>query len=135
MGSRTRCFITPLCCGPSSTRRGTAVCEEGARIEAIARRVAAAAGFQRLKQEQVQAVVEFVRGRDVFVSLPTGFGKSLIYGILPAVIEIARGRPPKMSIALVISPLSALMLDQKSRFIPSGIGNCQRRIADEADCQ
>ena len=58
-------------------RRGVAVCEEGARIEAIARRVAAAAGFQRLKQEQVQAVVEFVRGRDVFVSLPTGFGKSL----------------------------------------------------------
>ena len=100
-----------------------AVCEEGVRIEAIARRVAAAAGFQRLKQEQVQAVVEFVRRRDVFVSLPTGFGKSLINGILPAVIEIARGRPPKMSIALVISPFSAqlLMLDQKSRFIPSGI--------------
>ena len=71
----------------------------------------------------MQAVVEFVRGRDAFVSLPTGFGKSLINEILPAVIEIARGRPPKVSIALVISPLSAqpLMLDQKSRFIPSGI--------------
>ena len=95
-----------------------AVCKEGARIEAIACRVAAAAGFQRLKQEQVQAVVEFIRGRDVFVSLPTGYGKSLIYGILPAVIEIARGHPPKMSIALVTSPLSALMLDQKSCFIP-----------------
>ena len=53
------------------------MCKESARIEAIAHRVAAAAGFQSLKQEQVQAVVEFVCGHDVFVSLPTGFGKSL----------------------------------------------------------
>ena len=105
-----------------------AVCKEGARIEAIARRVAAAAGFQRLKQEQVQAVVEFVRGRDVFVSLPTGFGKSLIYGILPAVIEIARGRPPKMSIALVISPLP-----YKNSSVPSptDVWNAIRQTREE----
>ena len=38
-----------------------------------------------LKQEQVQAVVEFVSGRDVFVSLPIGYGKSLIYESLPEV--------------------------------------------------
>ena len=90
-----------------------------ARIEAVARTVAAEAGYNNLKQEQVQAVVEFVLGRDVFVSLPTSYGKSLIYGILPEVIKRAQGRPQKTPIALVISPLSALMLDQKARFVPS----------------
>ena len=40
-----------------------------ARIEAVARAVAAKAGYNNLKQELVQAVVEFVRWRDVFVSL------------------------------------------------------------------
>ena len=55
-----------------------AVMAEG--IEAVARNVAAEAGYINLKQEQVQVVVEFVRGRNVFVSLSTGYGKSLIYG-------------------------------------------------------
>ena len=98
-----------------------AVCEEGARIEAIARRVAAAAGFQRLKQEQVQAWLNSYAG--AMFSSPFPLALANLNRILPAVIEIARGRPPKMSIALVISPFSAqpLMLDQKSRFIPSGI--------------
>ena len=41
----------------------------------------------RLKEEQLVAVEQFVSGKDVFVSLPTGFGKSLIYGILPAVYD------------------------------------------------
>ena len=81
--------------------------------------MAAEAGYNNLKPEQVQAVVEFVRGQDVFVSLPTGYSKSFIYGILPEVIQRAQGRPQKTSTALVISPLSALMLDQKARFLSS----------------
>ena len=47
-----------------------------AGIEAVAHTVAAEAGYNNLKQEQVQAVVEFVHGRDDFVSHPTGYGKS-----------------------------------------------------------
>ena len=38
-----------------------------------------------LKEEQLVAVEQFVSGKDVFVSLPTGFGKSLIHNILPAI--------------------------------------------------
>ena len=90
-----------------------------ARIEAVPRTMEAEAGYNNLKPGQVQAVAEFVRGRDVFVSLPAGYGKSPIYGILPEVIKRAQGRPQKTTIALVISPLSALMLDQKAHFIPS----------------
>ena len=92
-----------------------------ARIEVVARTVAAEAGYNNLKSEQVQAVVEFIRGRDVVVSLPTGYIKSLIYGSLPEVIQRAQERRQKTSIALVISSLSVLMLDQKACFVPSGI--------------
>ena len=40
-------------------------------------------GYERLKEEQLSAIEKFVCGQDVFVSLPTGFRKSVIYGILP----------------------------------------------------
>ena len=53
-----------------------------ARIEAVARTVAAKSGYNNLKQELVQAVVEFVRWRDALVSLLAA-ASLLIYGILP----------------------------------------------------
>ena len=35
-------------------------------------------GYDEMKQKQVDAVCTFLQGRDTFVSLPTGYGKSLI---------------------------------------------------------
>jgi superfamily II DNA helicase RecQ len=32
-----------------------------------------------LKKEQLDVIVKYVMGRDVFVVLPTGYGKSLCY--------------------------------------------------------
>jgi superfamily II DNA helicase RecQ len=40
-----------------------------------------------LKKEQLEAVLSLVAGKDVFVSLPTGFGKSLCFAILPGVFN------------------------------------------------
>jgi superfamily II DNA or RNA helicase len=37
----------------------------------------------KLKEEQKEAVHQVVNGRDVIAVLPTGFGKSLIYHLLP----------------------------------------------------
>ena len=46
----------------------------GGRRNLIAE-VARTHGYESLKEEQLLAIEEFVLGKDVFVSLPTGFGK------------------------------------------------------------
>ena len=38
-------------------------------------------GLLYLKDKQKESILTFLGGNDVFVSLPTGYGKSLIYGI------------------------------------------------------
>ena len=62
---------SPVTCKPSiycSNGGGYRLCQD--RSSAVARTVVAAeAGYNNLKQELVQAVVEFFRWRDVFVSL------------------------------------------------------------------
>ena len=60
------------------------------------------------------AIEEFVSDRDVFMSLPTGLRKSLIYGLFPPVIDRIRGHAVATSVALIVSPLASLMIDQKS---------------------
>ena len=68
-----------------------------------------------LKPEQEAALLSFLGGRDVFVSLPTGYGKSLSYAALPAAFDSLRNAPSK-SIILVVSPLIALMKDQVATY-------------------
>ena len=58
-----------------------------------------------LKEEQSLAIQEFVWGKDVFVSLPTGFGKSLIYGLLTPVIDRIRGHVIATSVALIVKTM------------------------------
>ena len=49
-------------------------------------------GFEALKEKQRETVLSFLNGNDVFVSLPTGYGKSLIYGVLPVVFDLMKGK-------------------------------------------
>ena len=44
-----------------------------------------------LKPKQHEAIISYVTGNDTFIVLPTGFGKSLIYAILPLVFNKIRG--------------------------------------------
>jgi len=44
-----------------------------------------------LKEKQLSALISFCEGNDVFVTLPTGYGKSMIYGLLPLVFAKLRG--------------------------------------------
>ena len=77
-------------------------------------------GFDRLKPQQFEAIAQFVEGKDVFVALPTGFGKSVIFGVLPTTFDKLFGRVGK-SIAVVVTPLAALMKEFRDKFIPRGI--------------
>ena len=54
------------------------------------RRAAASLGYPQLKEEQELAILSFVGGNDVFISLPTGYGKSLCYAVLPKVFDLLR---------------------------------------------
>ena len=63
----------------------------------------------------VQVIHQFVSGKDIFVSLPTGYGKSLCYALLPLVFDSLRSGDSGRSIVVCISPLTALMMDQRQK--------------------
>ena len=75
------------------------------KIEAIAREH----GYIELK-EQKHVMIDFIEGRYVFSCLPTGFGKSVCFMLLPDICDSLN--PGRKSMALVISPLLSLMNDQ-----------------------
>ena len=71
--------------------------------------------LKKLYPQQEKALSEFLSGSNVFVSLPMGFGKSLIYQMAPLVAnELQHSRFPNKSVVVVILPLVALMKDQVS---------------------
>ena len=49
-------------------------------------------GISSLKTKQQEAIKAFMNGKDVFVSLPTGYGKSLIYLLLPLIFDRVKGK-------------------------------------------
>ena len=45
-------------------------------------------GYDRLKPEQERVLSEFMSGKDVFVALPNGYGKSLCYVALAPAFDL-----------------------------------------------
>ena len=64
-------------------------------------------GYAGLIPEQEKAVRSFVSGRDVFLSLPTGSGKSICFAVLLWIFNELHQRKGD-SIVIVISPLLLL---------------------------
>ena len=65
-------------------------------------------GYNELRPNQLAAITSFVNGRDVFVCLPTGSGKSLCYCLLPTVFDKLKACTQSSIVVVVIS----LMKDQ-----------------------
>ncbi|XP_070551389.1 ATP-dependent DNA helicase Q1-like [Ptychodera flava] len=72
----------------------------------------------KLKDKQVECLEHVVAGHDVLGILPTGYGKTVIYALLPSVLAHLGTAGRKV---LVISPLVALMADQVARLDLLGI--------------
>ena len=61
------------------------------RIKQTIVAVAETLGFPSLKEKQLEALVSFAFGKDTLISLPTGYGKSIIYGLLPSLFDKLKG--------------------------------------------
>ncbi|CAB4494122.1 unnamed protein product [Rhizophagus irregularis] len=69
-------------------------------------------GFENFREGQVDAIMAYLSGKDTFVSLKTGGGKTLCYALSAICFE---------GLTIVFSPLKALMDDQKRELINAGI--------------
>jgi superfamily II DNA helicase RecQ len=72
-----------------------------------------------LKDKQIECLESIVCGRDTVGVLATGYGKSLIYTLLPTVLDTYYGKAGH--IVVVISPLVALMEEQRAKIADFGI--------------
>ena len=77
-------------------------------------------GYKKLKDKQREAIVQFVNGHDCFISLPTGYGKSVCYAVLPYLFDTLKQKKDSSTV-LCVSPLISLMCDQKEKFVARGL--------------
>jgi ATP-dependent DNA helicase RecQ len=69
-------------------------------------------GFDNFRGEQEKIIKSIISGKNTFVIMPTGAGKSLCYQLPATVLE---------GTAIVISPLIALMKNQVDQMMAFGI--------------
>ena len=77
----------------------------------------------RLKDQQKQAIVAAYEGKDAFVFLPTGFGKSVCFQVLPFLFDHKLGLTDgsEKKCVIVVSPLISLMVDQVRSLKSKGV--------------
>ena len=88
------------------------------QLSAVAQKAAFQLGFLSLKDKQKDIIVQFLKGRDVIGVLPTGYGKSLCFIVLPHAFHLLTQVDILQVIIVVVSPLTALIKDQvRNNFI------------------
>ena len=75
-------------------------------LQSLVKQAASQLGYPIIKPRQLEAVVKFVQGRDVLVSLPTSYGKTLMPSLHNTISD------HQSSIDIVLSPLVALIAEQ-----------------------
>lgn len=83
----------------------------------------------RLTEHQLKALNNFLCGKDSFVCLPTGHGKSIIYQLCPVVVgELSSSgleQFPTDPMVVVVSPLDSLIADRMGSCEKLGIKACR----------
>ena len=89
-------------------------------------------GFE-IKQKQLEGITNILNGVDTLCILPTGYGKSLIFQLLPTLME--KLEPGSKPILIVVSPLLSLIADQiaAANRSPFGLKACSVTDLDEKE--
>ena len=66
-------------------------------VSEIIRAAASSLGYAEIRLLEETAVRAFVTRSDIFLSIPTGGGKSLCYAVLPRVCDMLRGNDTPVS--------------------------------------
>uniref|UniRef100_A0A8W8KTZ8 DEAD/DEAH-box helicase domain-containing protein n=1 Tax=Magallana gigas TaxID=29159 RepID=A0A8W8KTZ8_MAGGI len=80
-----------------------------------------------LKDKQIQTLKSLYEGHDTMAVLPTGFGKSIIFQLLPFLFQRKLGQQQPM-ISLIVTPLNSIMQDQVRSLTKLGINACYLNI-------
>ncbi|OWF38947.1 ATP-dependent DNA helicase Q-like 3 [Mizuhopecten yessoensis] len=76
-----------------------------------------------LKEKQLEALESLYNGNDTIVVVPTGFGKSLIFQLLPWLMQGKFKRADPM-IVIIATPLNSIMHDQVQSLAKRGVSAC-----------
>jgi superfamily II DNA helicase RecQ len=87
-----------------------------------------------LKDKQLQTLKALYEVKDCISVLPTGYGKSVIFQILPWFAQCMHQKDKPMTV-IVVCPLTSLMQDQVLALRKSGINACSVSITGVFICQ
>ena len=79
------------------------------------RQVAQGLGYSSVRDFQASVVTAYCRKEDVFLTAPTGAGKSFVYEVSPFMLDSVCVDKIPTKMALIISPLIALMEAQVNK--------------------
>ena len=126
--SPIRCILSHDVTSGTPTRTGPAhiliphaflfMAAKNLSLLAVVKKAANLLGYENLRSSQEEAICRFLEGKDIFISLPTGSGKSLCYFVLPMIFNELRNC--SSPIAIVVSPLTALMKEQVQKLLQEG---------------
>jgi ATP-dependent DNA helicase RecQ len=96
-----------------------------------------------LKPKQVICLEKIFLGEDILAILPTGYGKSLIYQLLPLILfrkKMLEEDPTRgiisindvTTVLLVISPLNSLISDQIRKLLTTGLRVSSLNVSQQA---